>query len=160
GGGVAAGGGAGGPPGPGGVPPGGAGGTLGGPRCPAGGGGGRPRVCPRKERAKDPYAKKSAPGGGGVVRRVVAPDPRRPPGRQGDPPVNRCPSQEQLARLLAEALEADERAPVEEHVERCSPCQEALEQLTSSGIPTAVTGAGAQPGDTETSPFLDRLQGK
>jgi hypothetical protein len=74
--------------------------------------------------------------------------------------VNRCPSQEQLAQLLEESLESAERAPLEEHVEQCSPCQAALEQLTASDSPTAVPGADERPADAEASTFLARLQGQ
>src|SRR5215469_15522962 len=41
-----------------------------------------------------------------------------------------CPTREQLERLLAQDLGAADRAALEGHVEKCAPCQRALEELT------------------------------
>jgi serine/threonine-protein kinase len=44
--------------------------------------------------------------------------------------MKRCPTREQLTRLLNEALSDEEHPAIEGHVERCGRCQEALEELT------------------------------
>jgi hypothetical protein len=40
--------------------------------------------------------------------------------------MNRCPTREQLARVLAEQLAGSEAEPVEAHLESCRSCQEVL----------------------------------
>src|SRR6267142_2544642 len=43
-----------------------------------------------------------------------------------------CPSSEQLQRLLADRMTGPEAEAVEAHVQTCTGCQQALEQLTRS----------------------------
>jgi WD40 repeat protein len=59
--------------------------------------------------------------------------------------VTACPSPEQLRRLLAGALEADEFAGLEAHVEKCPACQQMLEHLTDDAAlhPAAPGGLSA-----------------
>jgi hypothetical protein len=46
--------------------------------------------------------------------------------------MTRCPSTEELRRLLADGLSGPEAEAVEAHVEVCAACQQALEQLTGN----------------------------
>ena len=43
-----------------------------------------------------------------------------------------CPSDEQLAGLLADTLSTVERDALVRHVEECTPCQEKLPRLTGA----------------------------
>ncbi|MBI3461487.1 MAG: zf-HC2 domain-containing protein, partial [Planctomycetes bacterium] len=44
--------------------------------------------------------------------------------------MQNCPNTDQLQLLLADELDDRQRAPLEMHLEKCSACQESLEQLT------------------------------
>jgi WD40 repeat protein len=75
--------------------------------------------------------------------------------------MDRCPSPQQLQRLLAEAV--SDAPAIEAHVEGCASCQQALETLTAAALPRAL-GAG-QPARTASrapadpaADFLCRLE--
>jgi hypothetical protein len=82
--------------------------------------------------------------------------------------MNRCPSLEQLQRLLADQLSGSEAETLERHVESCAACQQALEQLTTAGAasptrPWELGAAGApepQParGDGPDVAFVRQLE--
>jgi WD40 repeat protein/tetratricopeptide (TPR) repeat protein len=60
--------------------------------------------------------------------------------------VNECPSREWLSGLLEDTLDPARRATVEDHVERCGACQQALEFLTgTTHRPGEVPAVGADP---------------
>jgi WD40 repeat protein/serine/threonine protein kinase/tetratricopeptide (TPR) repeat protein len=60
--------------------------------------------------------------------------------------VNDCPSREWLNGLLEDTLEPTRRAAVEDHVERCSACQEVLEFLSgATRTPEPVPAAQVDP---------------
>lgn len=71
--------------------------------------------------------------------------------------ANRCPSPEQLERLLGEELADADRTAVEAHVDTCAPCQERLERLVAAPAPpppVAVAHATHEPDEA----FLHRLR--
>src|SRR5262249_31206015 len=73
----------------------------------------------------------------------------------GVKPVEPCPSQSQLGRLLTEELGATERSALETHVEHCSQCQQTLERLTEDSV--------VQPGDhpdAQAKPALLQIRDK
>jgi len=70
-----------------------------------------------------------------------------------------CPSPEQLRRLLTHELAAEDYPALEAHLEKCAPCQNALEDLTRAE-PTRRLGAPADGGELESTclAFLDRCK--
>jgi serine/threonine protein kinase/tetratricopeptide (TPR) repeat protein len=72
--------------------------------------------------------------------------------------MTRCPSREQLRLLLAEQLGDAERGPLEDHVEGCATCQEALQQLLEADGPEAasIRALGEQPGPTAPTTVEER----
>src|SRR5262245_54215246 len=64
----------------------------------------------------------------------------------------RCPSPDDLRRLLADELSSPEAETVEAHLEGCADCRQALEQLTAESR-HATGGPADLPED-----FLRRLQ--
>ncbi len=70
--------------------------------------------------------------------------------------MTRCPSSEQLQRLLADRLAGPEAEAVEAHVETCAGCQQALEQLSRG--PDARTGPRPMSLDETGGDFLRRLE--
>jgi hypothetical protein len=71
-------------------------------------------------------------------------------------PMSECPSNELLARLLAEELGKPERTVVECHVDRCQACQTSLAELTSGAIGDGLRPREAPPGE-RSSTLLIRL---
>jgi tetratricopeptide (TPR) repeat protein len=75
--------------------------------------------------------------------------------------VNRCPSRDELGRLLAEDLDGPEASAVETHVQSCSKCQACLAELAGTPLcPSSVPSPPeARPRASEPAPeFLRRLQ--
>src|SRR6267154_698859 len=70
--------------------------------------------------------------------------------------MTRCPSSEQLQRLLADRVAGPEAEAVEAHVETCAGCQQALEQLTRS--PDACMSRGPVSHSQSGGDFLRRLE--
>ena len=72
---------------------------------------------------------------------------------------SRCPSREELERLLDEQLDPADLRQISEHVAGCAACQKALESLTTDPGPDLPSGAGWKPGDAPPHPnFLDRMK--
>ena len=59
--------------------------------------------------------------------------------------MNQCPSTGQLAQLVDDQLSSENRAAVEEHVERCGQCQEELERLVSASSPEELVESATHP---------------
>ena len=74
--------------------------------------------------------------------------------------MNRCPSRDELGRLLAEDLDGPEASAVETHVQSCSKCQACLAELAGTPLcPSSVPSPPeARPRASEPAPeFLRRL---
>jgi WD40 repeat protein len=67
--------------------------------------------------------------------------------------MQRCPTREQLERLLARQATGAEQAALERHVEQCAACQRTLEELTAGGQVEAWRRLHATP--TAAEPELD-----
>jgi serine/threonine-protein kinase len=61
--------------------------------------------------------------------------------------MSRCPSREQLARLLAKELAGSEADALIAHVQTCAPCRHVLDELSAAGFPDT---ARSSPGDGHT----------
>jgi hypothetical protein len=59
----------------------------------------------------------------------------------------RCPSRTDLQELLAERLAAEQERPLLAHVETCSACQQALEELTAACAPGSAADGVVPPGE-------------
>jgi WD40 repeat protein len=68
--------------------------------------------------------------------------------------MTHCPTPEQLGRVIEGTLTPDEKVPVEDHVDQCPACQEALEQLTAGPFPAA----SPAPVDQAAETFIARVQ--
>jgi serine/threonine-protein kinase len=77
--------------------------------------------------------------------------------------MQRCPTREQLARLLAQDVSDDDLATLEGHVEECAACQQALEELTRNLQVDSWRRLHAAPGEGDPSPnegFLGQVKEK
>jgi WD40 repeat protein/tRNA A-37 threonylcarbamoyl transferase component Bud32 len=66
--------------------------------------------------------------------------------RQGGGNMSPCPGREQLVRLLAEQVDAQERALLEVHVESCAACQLVLGQLADQASPNPASSQASDRG--------------
>src|SRR5437764_12181027 len=73
--------------------------------------------------------------------------------------MNRCPSRDELKRLLENSSGDAAQAVVEEHVETCSACQDLLQQLAEAGaVSTQIRPASQAALSERDEAFLDRLK--
>src|SRR5689334_18700010 len=85
--------------------------------------------------------------------------PGDPPGRGVSMGRGACPSPDELARLLGDGLDVNERGRVSDHVEGCVACQGRLDALLADDTVAAWTRSAetlAEPGPDEV--FLSGLR--
>src|SRR5947209_1443569 len=73
--------------------------------------------------------------------------------------MNRCPSRDELKRLLENSSGDAAQAAVEEHVETCSVCQEILQQLAEfEALSTQIRSPSQARLSDRDEAFLERLK--